>query len=60
VDLENPFAVLPLDVLANKLKRDAVEMMLLSTHVATLVDAAAEPEAVMATTSSREDAVSSV
>jgi hypothetical protein len=43
VDLENPFSVLPLDVLANKLKLDAADMVAQSADVARLA-AAAEGE----------------
>ncbi len=41
VDLENPFSVLPLEVLANKLKWDATDMMEQHATVRSLVDAAA-------------------
>jgi predicted membrane chloride channel (bestrophin family) len=47
VDLENPFAVLPLDVLANKLKLDAADMMALSADVASLVEGATSPAALV-------------
>ena len=39
VDLEYPFAVLPMDVLANKLKLDAADMIALSLDVGQLVEA---------------------
>jgi predicted membrane chloride channel (bestrophin family) len=42
VDLENPFSVLPLDVLANKLKLDAADMVAQSADVAKLAAAAAD------------------
>ncbi len=45
VDLENPFSLLPLDVLANKLKLDATDMMAAAVDVRRLADAAADAAA---------------
>jgi len=45
VDLENPFAVLPLDVLANKLKLDAADMVAQTADVARLAAAAGDEAA---------------
>jgi len=44
VDLENPFSVLPLDVLANKLKLDAADMVAQSADVGRLAEAAAKED----------------
>ena len=45
MDLENPFAVLPLDVLSNKLKLDAADMMALCADVDALAEGAGAPGA---------------
>jgi predicted membrane chloride channel (bestrophin family) len=48
VDLENPFSMLPLDVLAHKLKLDATDMMLASGRVRELAAVAATQRASLA------------
>jgi predicted membrane chloride channel (bestrophin family) len=57
VDLENPFSMLPLDVLAHKLKLDATDMMLASGRVGELAHVAASCEASLAPHAEAEEAV---